>query len=225
MLPTHRTLLFGATGATGRYILTAAISAGDSVTVFVRSPDKIPNEQRDKITVVVGDYLDLDAVRNVILFAKPTGIIFAASPLRGSPIQDLNSFAVPCVVEALKSEGRLADVRLVYLGGLFTPPKGQTLPLMMRIVKSILVPTAGTQAQIADNDEVAKYLYTLEDSETSLKYTFVRMCVPQEGSSRGLLMVAVDSAWSVAFCDMGTFLVEISHNLGTSENKAVVVNY
>jgi putative NADH-flavin reductase len=49
--------LFGATGQLGRECLAQCVEAGHDVTVLVRSPDKLPQALRDRITVIKGDGL------------------------------------------------------------------------------------------------------------------------------------------------------------------------
>ena len=42
-----RVIILGATGALGRHVLRQALAAGHDVTVFVRTPSKLPPEVRD----------------------------------------------------------------------------------------------------------------------------------------------------------------------------------
>jgi putative NADH-flavin reductase len=56
-----RLTVFGATGGTGRAVITQALDAGDKVTVLARRPEALA-EFGDEITVVGGDVLDLGAV-------------------------------------------------------------------------------------------------------------------------------------------------------------------
>lgn len=49
--------LFGATGKLGRECLKECLAAGHTVTVLVRSPDKLPPELREQVAVIEGDGL------------------------------------------------------------------------------------------------------------------------------------------------------------------------
>jgi putative NADH-flavin reductase len=49
-----RLLILGATGFLGRHVLRQAVGAGHDVTVFVRTPSKLP-EVRDRVSVHTGD--------------------------------------------------------------------------------------------------------------------------------------------------------------------------
>jgi uncharacterized protein len=54
-----RILILGATGSLGRHVLRQAVAADHDVTVFVRTPSKLPHEVRERVSVHTGD---LDAV-------------------------------------------------------------------------------------------------------------------------------------------------------------------
>ena len=50
-----RLLILGATGSLGRHVLRQAVAAGHAVTVFVRTPSKLPPELRERVSVHTGD--------------------------------------------------------------------------------------------------------------------------------------------------------------------------
>ena len=61
-----RLLILGATGSLGRHVLRQALAAGHEVTVFVRTPSKLPPEVRERVSVHTGDlsaHVPLDLVR------------------------------------------------------------------------------------------------------------------------------------------------------------------
>ena len=43
-----RVIILGATGTLGRHVLRQAVAAGHDVTVFVRTPSKLPPDVRDR---------------------------------------------------------------------------------------------------------------------------------------------------------------------------------
>ena len=47
-------LIFGASGATGRVLVSAALAKGHAVTAFVRTPSKLA-VSHENLTVIVGD--------------------------------------------------------------------------------------------------------------------------------------------------------------------------
>jgi uncharacterized protein len=50
-----RLLILGATGSLGRHVLRQALAAGHVVTVFARTPSKLPPEVRERVSVHTGD--------------------------------------------------------------------------------------------------------------------------------------------------------------------------
>ena len=61
-----RLLILGATGFLGRHVLRQAVDAGHDVTVFVRTPSKLPPEVRERVSVHTGDLsavVPLDLIR------------------------------------------------------------------------------------------------------------------------------------------------------------------
>ena len=49
-------IVFGATGGTGKLIVTQALAKGHSVTAFVRNPDGLPQDPH--LRVIQGDVFD-----------------------------------------------------------------------------------------------------------------------------------------------------------------------
>jgi putative NADH-flavin reductase len=61
-----RVVIPGATGSLGRHVLRQALAAGHEVTVLVRTPSKLPSEERNRVTLHTGDLsapVPLDLVR------------------------------------------------------------------------------------------------------------------------------------------------------------------
>jgi uncharacterized protein len=55
-----RLMIFGATGSLGRHVVRQAVAAGHQVTIFVRTPSKLPSEVHGRVVVHTGD-LDVGA--------------------------------------------------------------------------------------------------------------------------------------------------------------------
>jgi putative NADH-flavin reductase len=61
-----RLIILGATGSLGRHVLRQSLAAGHEVTVFVRTPSKLPPETRERVAVHTGDLsapVPLDLIR------------------------------------------------------------------------------------------------------------------------------------------------------------------
>ena len=57
-----RLIIFGATGSLGSHVLRLALAAGHQVTVFVRTPSRLPLEARAQVSVHQGDLSTLAPV-------------------------------------------------------------------------------------------------------------------------------------------------------------------
>ena len=219
------TLLFGATGLTGKHVVDAALEAGDNVIAFIRNPSKIPEATRSKITVIQGDLLDREAVTRAVRDSRPDAIIVTTANPRRVAETDLNIRYVPWVIEELRNESRLQEVRLVYLSGFFAFPPDSPPGIMDSIMASIMVPVFGIRALNADNAKVTAYLYDEASRDSNLNFAITRMAMVTEAPSKGRLKIASKSAGSVTFRDMGVFLVKLSHDLGAAKRTAVLVDY
>lgn len=58
-------IIFGASGGTGRHLVTQALTQGHQVTAFVRNPDTF-DIRHPKLQVLQGDVLHLDAVTTAV---------------------------------------------------------------------------------------------------------------------------------------------------------------
>jgi putative NADH-flavin reductase len=60
-----RLTIFGASGQTGRHLLTQALAAGHTVTAVVRDPTR-PPVRHDRLAVAVADVLDPAAIQAAV---------------------------------------------------------------------------------------------------------------------------------------------------------------
>ncbi len=105
--------LFGASGALGGECLRQALEAGHRVTALLRSPDKLPADLRERITVVQGDALNLADVRSA-LPAGTEAILFAIGVDEKTSPPDLCTDATRHILQVMR-EQRIP--RLVWCGG------------------------------------------------------------------------------------------------------------
>lgn len=94
-------LVLGATGPTGRHIVSQALARGYDVTVLVRSPDKATDLMGAKI--VVGDARDEKALRQAV---KDRDAVISALGTPASPFREVTllSTAARALVNSMKAE-------------------------------------------------------------------------------------------------------------------------
>ena len=85
-----RIFVAGATGAVGRALVPALVSAGHSVTGMTRSPEKADAIRRAGAEPVVADGLNARAVRAAVISARPDVIIDEMTDL--ATVTDLAPF-------------------------------------------------------------------------------------------------------------------------------------
>ncbi|MEM8557824.1 MAG: NAD(P)H-binding protein [Bacteroidota bacterium] len=81
-----RLAVFGATGRTGRHVVTQALAVGHEVVAFARSRDKLAQQQdlsSDRLHVVLGDVRDYTAVAQAVAGADAVVSCLAPVPKEG----------------------------------------------------------------------------------------------------------------------------------------------
>lgn len=102
-------LIFGASGKTGRHLVSQALERGHCVTAFVRDPEKL-SIRHEKLRVIKGDVADYSKTEEAI---KDHQVVLSAlgaqSPFKYDPVvvQGMNN-----IIRAMESNG---VKRLIYL--------------------------------------------------------------------------------------------------------------
>jgi nucleoside-diphosphate-sugar epimerase len=203
---TKRIVIFGSTGATGSHLVKLALEAGLLVRAFARSPDKIPTGVRShpNLEVFKGDLTDLAAIDKAI-----EGADFVVSTA-GDPRGGKALMMTPFVKQAVSSMRKHGVKRLVYQAGAFAPMPGQSLPLMMKIVRAIVGTVTGMGPMLADNDSVLAYLV---NDVADLEWTVTRPAMIQEKPSKGVLKAATKSpSGAVHFVDLAAFDLAVAQS-------------
>ena len=73
-----RLIIFGATGSLGSHVLRQALAAGQQVTVFVRTPSRLPPEVQTRVSVHKGDLSTLPPVDVAQLISGQDALINCA---------------------------------------------------------------------------------------------------------------------------------------------------
>jgi len=93
--------LLGATGSVGRELVTQALSAGHTVTVLVRNPDKL-GDLRARVTIVQGDVTDPAVVDRAI--AGADAVLSTLGHTKASP-RDIFALAISHTITAMHRHG------------------------------------------------------------------------------------------------------------------------
>jgi putative NADH-flavin reductase len=169
--------IFGASGATGRLLMQRSLTAGYSVTVLVRDPDRL---QVGDVRIVQGSAFNLAAVHETI---EGADVVFSAlgahSPLRN---ENVLPRAVPLIVEAMK-QARVR--RIIVLGSAGALPDSLSKQPAWRrwIVQKIVY---NTFLKWPVSEQISQYA-TLSHSD--LDWTMVMPPMLTNGAARGYFRV------------------------------------
>jgi nucleoside-diphosphate-sugar epimerase len=99
-----RVFLAGATGVIGRRLLPHLLAQGHEVTGMTRSPERLQGLRAAGADAVVADAFDADALRRVVIDARPDAVIhqLTSIPSRIDPRKIKRDFAVN---DRLRTEG------------------------------------------------------------------------------------------------------------------------
>jgi putative NADH-flavin reductase len=93
-----RTIVFGATGGTGRELLTQALDQGHDVAAYARNPAKLDGISHARLEVIRGDVLNLTGVESAVAGHDAVFCAVGAGPKRTTLREDATRNIV-CAME------------------------------------------------------------------------------------------------------------------------------
>jgi putative NADH-flavin reductase len=93
--------IFGATGRTGRVLLQKALEEDHQVTVLVRNPAKL-TEQNDHLTVIQGSLNDISGVEQAVAGAE--AVLSVLGPANNQPTYEI-SRGMQVIITAMQQQG------------------------------------------------------------------------------------------------------------------------
>jgi putative NADH-flavin reductase len=190
-------LVLGATGGTGRLIVSQALSRGYDVTVLVRSPEKARDFRG--VTIIQGDAQDEKALREAL---KGRDAVISALGTPPSPLREVNllSTATQALVRAMKSEKVSRLVCITGIGAGDSAGHGGflfdnlILPLLLR--------------KVYDDKNRQETLV----KESGLDWILVRPSVlndkPRRGTVRALTDLSSFHGGTIARADVANFVLD-----------------
>ena len=141
-----RLLILGATGGTGRHVVTQALDAGNDVTAYVRDPAKLPLKH-ERLRVVVGPIAD-DAMPLREAMSGQQAVISTLG--RGLSLQSehLLERCVPPMLSAMKAHG---VGRLIFTSAIGVGDAYSEAPLLSKLVARVLLKDIYSDKLIGEN--------------------------------------------------------------------------
>jgi len=122
-----KTIVFGATGGTGRELVRQALDQGHGVTAFVRSPDKIADIEHANLAVARGDVLDVPTIEAAVPGHEAVFCALGAGAERSTLRRDGTRNIIAAMEKAAVS-------RLICLSSLGVGDSKANLPFFTRYV-------------------------------------------------------------------------------------------
>ena len=145
--------LIGATGRTGRLVLSELLTRGHTVTVLARDPGKLPESDADGVRVVVGSATDPQALSR--LLDGTQAVISALGPTAKEA--DLHTSTAHLLVDAMPTAG---VSRFIGISGAGIDVPGDRKGTRDRIISTVIRTVGGAVAK----DKPAEYR-VLADSD------------------------------------------------------------
>jgi putative NADH-flavin reductase len=127
-------LVLGATGGTGREVVTQALRQGHEVTAFVRDPRKMTITD-GRLRVVVGSTTD-DAGAVARVVRGQDGVVSALGRRNSFRSADLIARSMRAIVPAMESQG---IARLIVVSAFGVGESGRNAPLLPRLMYRLLL--------------------------------------------------------------------------------------
>ncbi|MEP6565471.1 MAG: NAD(P)H-binding protein [Mesorhizobium sp.] len=152
-------LIFGASGATGRALVSAALANGHAVTAFVRTPGKLAISH-ENLRVIAGDVADRQAVERAVAGHQAVfSCLGVGVPLKRDPAVVAG---IGHIVDAMQRTG---PARLIYLSFLGVRDSRRHLgPLLGGIIVPLVL-----RHEVADHEAKENLIV-----QSSLDWTIVR---------------------------------------------------
>src|SRR5947209_13137065 len=186
-------LLLGATGGTGRQLLSQALEAGHQTTALVRSPEKLNAE--DHVLVRVGDATDPEAVEPAV---AGQDAVLSALGVRSPVGDELITPSLHALVPAMQKHGVR---RLIWLSALGVGPTRAQAPAMLRVPFSTVLRRIGR-----DKTAGEEYLRST-DLDWTLVYPPALTNGPRTGGYRSGETVNVKGLPRISRADVAEFML------------------
>jgi putative NADH-flavin reductase len=208
--------VFGATGALGNECLKQALEAGHAVSVLARTPSKIADDLRSRITVIEGDGLHPGDVAHAIA-PGTDAVLFAVGVDKRSP-EDLCTDVTRIILARMRE---VETRRFVWCGGGATFVDDDVITFGARFVEAF----SRTLMGLRHRDKVHQ-LELLNDSR-DIDWLGVRPLQMKQGPKRSEYRLGFDAFngfSSIHFADCAHAMIRMLAN-DTWLHKAPIIQY
>jgi putative NADH-flavin reductase len=192
-------IVFGATGGTGKLIVTQALAKGHTVSAFARNPDGLPQDPH--LRVIQGDIFDFGAVVDAI---RGHRAVLSALGSRTRKKTDVLANGMPHILEGMRQE---YVNRVIVLGAAGVDPNYGKYQNALTTLGWWVAKKTALKYPFLDQTEQERLL-----TASDLDYTIVRaprlLDGPFTGSYRVLPDALPPGALSVNRADVADFMLQ-----------------
>jgi putative NADH-flavin reductase len=141
-----RLLVLGASGRTGRELVTGALGEGHDVTALVRDPDRL-NSQNERLRVLVGGATDPATVDEAVAGHDAVLCALGPSSVRELLRTELMRTSVPPLVRAMEHHH---VPRLILLSALGAGESARRAPRIARLAFGSILRQVGRDKEVAE---------------------------------------------------------------------------
>ena len=171
--------IFGASGATGTYLVRQALGAGHEVTAVVRDPARLTVPGQPRLHVITADVMDPASISPAV--ADADAVITAIAP-HGTGPSTLRQDSTHSIIQAMRKTGAR---RLLFISGSIVADEGES-PYLRYLLKPVARHTFLRHVN-------ADFLGAEEEIRTSgLDWTIFRPPSLTNKPAKGTYRVAID---------------------------------
>lgn len=189
-----------------------------SVRAYVRSPDKIPVEERDhpNLEIVQGDFTESAKVQDAI-----QGVDFVVVTAGDKTLSKRSHFMLALVKDIVTGMRAAGVKRLLFQGGGTVRIPGQSLSFVAAWILRPMLALMGWSGSLRDNDAVAAWL--VEEAQ-DVDWTFLCPGMIRDRAAEGALVVSSTLSSPVNFIDLAQFHLDLADS-GTHVREFTWVEY
>lgn len=194
--------VFGATGQTGRHVLSHAMKQGHAVRALTRDPDKL-RSRGDKLTIVKGDFTEADSLKETVRGATHV-ICCAGGPYGKGYDTGMMTRFIARLWPILDAE---ASVRtFLFQSVFFVPEPDGTNPVILKLLAPVAAYFTGATGMLRDNTAVTAFIAAHRDVSFDTIVTRPGKIADKPGGTP-LVASQTPSFAAITFADLGVFTV------------------
>lgn len=195
--------VFGATGLTGRHVVSHALKKGYKVQALARNPEKVKIKDVN-LTVVQGDFESVSALKQTVKDADY--VICCAGGVYGK------GYDKGMMTRFIKRLWPILDVEsslnaFLFQSVFFAPKPDGSNPLLLKLLAKPAAFFSGSTEMLKDNTAVTNFMAANKKDSFDFVVTRPGKLVDEVGG-KDLFASQKPSFDSIAFADLGAFSVE-----------------